>query len=146
MNIRWVFRSEKALRTDMGFLTFPCAYIWKLSIVPPLSHTLWLLPILSSSHHVNFHNIKQSLCRCLRIYSYVFRLSLYWRALYQSEFSPIIRDEAVSTSETSLKVYQTTCRNNPVDNHHHTYSRDNLKSHLQPVLFSQREKSGLFVL
>jgi hypothetical protein len=37
--------------------------------------------------------------------------------------------EAVSTSETSANVYQTTRRNNPEDSHLHTRRRENLKSH-----------------
>jgi hypothetical protein len=38
--------------------------------------------------------------------------------------------EAVSTSETSVRFYQTTRRNTPEDGHLHTRSRENLKSHL----------------
>jgi hypothetical protein len=37
---------------------------------------------------------------------------------------------AVSTSETSVKFYQTTWRNKPEDSHLHTRRRENLKSHL----------------
>jgi hypothetical protein len=37
--------------------------------------------------------------------------------------------EAVSISETSVNVYQTTLRNNPDDSHVHTRRRENLKSH-----------------
>jgi hypothetical protein len=37
--------------------------------------------------------------------------------------------EAASTSETSVKFYQTTRRNNPEDSHLQTRRRENLKSH-----------------
>jgi hypothetical protein len=37
--------------------------------------------------------------------------------------------ETASTSETSVKFYQTTRRNNPEDIHLHTRRRENLKSH-----------------
>jgi hypothetical protein len=37
--------------------------------------------------------------------------------------------EAVSTSETSVNIYQTTRRNIPEDSHLHTSRRENLKSH-----------------
>jgi hypothetical protein len=38
--------------------------------------------------------------------------------------------EAASTSETSVKFYHTTRRNNPEDSHLHTGLRENLKSYL----------------
>jgi hypothetical protein len=38
-------------------------------------------------------------------------------------------DEAVSTSETLINFYETTRCNIPEDSHHHTRSRENLKSH-----------------
>jgi hypothetical protein len=37
--------------------------------------------------------------------------------------------EVASTSEMSVKFYQTTRRNNPEDSHLHTRRRENLKSH-----------------
>jgi hypothetical protein len=37
---------------------------------------------------------------------------------------------AVSTSETSVKFYQTTLRNNPEDSYLYTRRRENLKSNL----------------
>jgi hypothetical protein len=39
--------------------------------------------------------------------------------------------KAVSTSETSVNLYQTTRRNNPENSHLHTRRRENLKSHKQ---------------
>jgi hypothetical protein len=42
--------------------------------------------------------------------------------------------EAASTSETSVKFYQTTRRNNPEDSHLHTHRRDSLKSHIYNLL------------
>jgi hypothetical protein len=36
---------------------------------------------------------------------------------------------AVSTSETSVNIYQTIRRNNPEDSHARTRYRENLKSH-----------------
>jgi hypothetical protein len=41
---------------------------------------------------------------------------------------------AKSTSETSVKFYQITRRNNPEDSHLHTRRRENLKSHLKDLL------------
>jgi hypothetical protein len=38
--------------------------------------------------------------------------------------------EAASTSETPVKVYQTTLRNNPEDSHLHSRSLENLKPQL----------------
>jgi hypothetical protein len=38
--------------------------------------------------------------------------------------------EAASTSETSVKFYQTTRRYNPEDSHLRTHRRENLKSNL----------------
>jgi hypothetical protein len=38
--------------------------------------------------------------------------------------------EAVSSSETSVNIYQTTRRDFPEDSHLHTRRRENLKSHL----------------
>jgi hypothetical protein len=38
--------------------------------------------------------------------------------------------EAVSSSETSVSIYQTTWYNNPEDGHLHTCHHENLKSHL----------------
>jgi hypothetical protein len=37
--------------------------------------------------------------------------------------------ETAGTSETSVNLYQTARRNNPVDSHLHTRRRENLKSH-----------------
>jgi hypothetical protein len=41
-----------------------------------------------------------------------------------------MKEEAASTSETSVNVYQTTRRKFPEDRHLHTRRRDNLKCHL----------------
>jgi hypothetical protein len=38
--------------------------------------------------------------------------------------------EAVSSSETSVNIYQTTRRNIPEDSHLHARRRENLKSHV----------------
>jgi hypothetical protein len=46
--------------------------------------------------------------------------------------------EAVSTSETSVNIYQTAGRNIPEDSHLHTRRRENLKSH-QVVLLRTRQ-------
>jgi hypothetical protein len=40
--------------------------------------------------------------------------------------------EAALTSETSVKFYQTTRRNNPEDSHLHTRRRENIKSQNKP--------------
>jgi hypothetical protein len=39
--------------------------------------------------------------------------------------------ETARTSETSVKMYQTTWRYNPKDGHIHTRNRENMKSHFQ---------------
>jgi hypothetical protein len=41
----------------------------------------------------------------------------------------VLTMEEVSTSETSVSMYQTTQCNNPEDNHIHSRRRENLKSH-----------------
>jgi hypothetical protein len=41
--------------------------------------------------------------------------------------------EAVSTSETSVNLYETTRRDIPEDSHLHTRRRENLKSHKEHV-------------
>jgi hypothetical protein len=43
---------------------------------------------------------------------------------------------AMSTSETSVNLYQTTRRNIPEDSHLHTRRRENLKSQFHPELYS----------
>jgi hypothetical protein len=49
-------------------------------------------------------------------------VEVYWRFI-------ALMMEAASTSETSVRFYQTTWRNNPEDSHLHTRRRENLKSH-----------------
>jgi hypothetical protein len=44
--------------------------------------------------------------------------------------------EASSTSETSVKFYQTTRRSNPEDSHFNTRRREDLKSH--PVMLVEQ--------
>jgi hypothetical protein len=61
------------------------------------------------------------------------RRAVWWKFTDVSEMlaASIIRAlmaEAVSTSETSFSIYQTTRRNIPEDTHLHTRSRENLKS------------------
>jgi hypothetical protein len=45
--------------------------------------------------------------------------------------------EAASTSETSVKFYQTARHNNPEDSHLHTRNRKNLKSHMLSSDYAQ---------
>jgi hypothetical protein len=44
------------------------------------------------------------------------------------KFVIVLLMDSASTSETSVKSYQTTGRNNPEDSHLHTRRRENLKS------------------
>jgi hypothetical protein len=44
--------------------------------------------------------------------------------------------EAANTSETSVKFYQTTRRNNPEDSNFHTRRRENLKSQVMSLVFT----------
>jgi hypothetical protein len=48
--------------------------------------------------------------------------------------------EALSTSETSVNIYQTTRRNIPQHIHIHTRRRENLKSHHIPVTLGSQEE------
>jgi hypothetical protein len=51
----------------------------------------------------------------------------------------IIREmghEAINASEPSVKFFQTTLFNNPEGNYFHTCRRENLKSHLSPLVFA----------
>jgi hypothetical protein len=50
--------------------------------------------------------------------------------------------EAASTSETSVKFFQTTRRNNPEESHLHTRHRENLKS-LKGYMFNGASKKPL---
>jgi hypothetical protein len=49
-------------------------------------------------------------------------MTVFWNAMIA------LMMEAVSTSETSVNIYQTTLRNIPGDSHLHTHRRENLKS------------------
>jgi hypothetical protein len=46
----------------------------------------------------------------------------------------VLMIEAANTSETSVKIYQATRRNNPEDSHLHTHRRENLKSYHSSTL------------
>jgi hypothetical protein len=47
----------------------------------------------------------------------------------------IIRAMTHRISDTSVNFYQTARRNNPEDSHLHTHRRENLKSHMETILF-----------
>jgi hypothetical protein len=47
-----------------------------------------------------------------------------------SQWNHPVMMEAVSSSETSVNIYQTTRHNIPEDSHLHIRRRENLKSHL----------------
>jgi hypothetical protein len=47
----------------------------------------------------------------------------------------VLMMEAVSTSKTSVNIYQTARRNIPEDSHLHNLRRENLKSHITEIRF-----------
>jgi uncharacterized membrane protein YkgB len=49
---------------------------------------------------------------------------------------------AVSTSETSANIYQTTRHKNPEDSHLHTRRRENLKSQLKILLYYHYDRNN----
>jgi hypothetical protein len=65
-----------------------------------------------------------ALCRLARVYQRI-------RGLYCLHHQG---DEAVQTSETLVKSYQSTWRCNPEDGHFHSHHRGNLKSYAEKLL------------
>jgi hypothetical protein len=77
------------------------------------------------------------LCAVLRS-SFTLKMAVFWVVASCSLLAAFIISApmmaAVSTSETSVNVYQTTRCNNTEDSHLHTRRRENLKSHIFHIM------------
>jgi hypothetical protein len=62
-------------------------------------------------------------------------MAVFWVVAPCSDSLIALMMEAARTSETLVKLYQTTRRYNPEDSHLHTHRRENLKSYLIMLMF-----------